>query len=414
MPPGWDEAAAAGFPGPLGERIYSSRLLGADPTLVLHGGGNTSVKLRERDLLGNERDVLYVKCSGHDLAQIDEDGFTALRLEHLRSLTRLEGLSDAQVTSELRTAAVDPDAPPPSVEALLHAIIPKRYVDHTHSERALALTNTPSGERHVREAYGDSVIVVPYVRPGHALGRLCAELVAAQMTDATIGMVLMNHGLVSFGESARESYEAMLELVARAEAYASAHAVGDGSQSRVPASPRGAVAADSLGLKAARLRTQISATAGFPVVLTRDEDPLGLAFANRDDVEQVSQSGPATPDHVIYTKRLPMLGRDVDAYADAYRRYFNEHARARGGGGGGPPRPPPPPPPPGGPRLGTGPLHRRAHDHRGEDRRRPLQAHDRADPGSERDRVLPGASGRRDIPGRVLGGGAGEDEVSTA
>jgi rhamnose utilization protein RhaD (predicted bifunctional aldolase and dehydrogenase)/NAD(P)-dependent dehydrogenase (short-subunit alcohol dehydrogenase family) len=328
----WDETQASNFEGPLGERIYSSRLLGSDTTLVLHGGGNTSVKLQEQDLFGHSMDLLYVKCSGYDLAQIDTDGFTGLRLEHLRALTGLGGLSDAVVTRELRRAALNPDAPAPSVEALLHAIIPRRYVDHTHSEQALALTNTPSGERHVRAAYGSSVIVVPYVRPGHALARLCAELIAEQLTNETIGLVLMNHGLVSFGDSARGSYEAMLELAARAEAYGAANGIGDGGAARAGAAEKLPAFAESVGLKVARLRAQISMAAGFPVVLQCDQDPLVLGFANRDDVDVLTQSGPATPDHVVYTKRVPMLGRDVDAYVDAYRRYFQEQVQARGAG----------------------------------------------------------------------------------
>ena len=328
----WDDSQAARFTGALGERIYSSRLLGSDPTLVLHGGGNTSVKLREQDLLGQDVDVLYVKCSGHDLAQIDANGFTGLRLDHLRTLAGLNGLSDAVVSRELRGAALDPDAPSASVEALLHAVIPQRYVDHTHSERLLALTNTPSGERHVRKAYGDSVIVVPYVRPGHDLGRLCAELIATEMTDATVGLVLMNHGLVSFGESARESYEAMLSLVASAEKYGSARGKRRRASGGAVAAEEMPAPVESAGLKVARLRAQISMAAGFPVVFQRDEDPIGVAFANRDDVELLSQSGPATPDHVVYTKRLPMVGRDVDAYVEAYRRYFQEHSKARGAG----------------------------------------------------------------------------------
>jgi rhamnose utilization protein RhaD (predicted bifunctional aldolase and dehydrogenase)/NAD(P)-dependent dehydrogenase (short-subunit alcohol dehydrogenase family) len=326
----WDDAKAASFSGPLGARIYSSRLLGGDHALVLHGGGNTSVKMREQDLLGSDLAVLYVKCSGHDLAEIDADGFTGLRLDILRTLVAVGGLSDAAVTKELRGAALNPDAPSPSVEALLHAIIPRRYVDHTHSERVLALANTPSGERHVREAYGDSAIVVPYVRPGHGLARLCDELVATQMTDSTIGLVLMNHGLVSFGDSARESYEAMLELVARAEAYGVAHSRRHASRSHTASAAPEHARVESVGLKVAALRAQISLAAGRPLVLRRDEDALGLEFANRDDIEALSQSGPATPDHVIYTKRVPMLGRDVDAYVEAYRRYFLEHARAGG------------------------------------------------------------------------------------
>jgi rhamnose utilization protein RhaD (predicted bifunctional aldolase and dehydrogenase)/NAD(P)-dependent dehydrogenase (short-subunit alcohol dehydrogenase family) len=314
----WDETDAAGFPDELALRVYTSRLLGRDATLVLHGGGNTSVKLRERTLLGAEEDFLYVKASGHDLAGIGAEGFTPLGIDHLLALARLEELSDTEMARELRVAARDPDRPAPSVEAILHAVLPHRYVDHTHAEAVLALTNTPSGEEHVRQAFGELVIVVPYVMPGFELARLCAELIPRQLTDETIGLVLLNHGLVSFGETARESYERTIALVTLAEAYLAEH----GS----PPLASAAAGDSPLGTQLAQLRSQISAAAGFPLILRRDDDPVGLAFARRPDVTSLSQAGPVTPDHVIRTKRVPLVGRDVDGYAASYREYFDVHA----------------------------------------------------------------------------------------
>jgi rhamnose utilization protein RhaD (predicted bifunctional aldolase and dehydrogenase)/NAD(P)-dependent dehydrogenase (short-subunit alcohol dehydrogenase family) len=317
----WDDAEAADFPGSLGERVYSSRLLGRDPALVMHGGGNTSVKLRQPDLWQAEEDLLYVKISGCDLATIDATGFTALRLARLRALARLDQLSDTAMARELRVAAADPDKSAPSVEAILHAILPHRYVDHTHAGAALILANTPSGEEHVRRAYGDLAIVVPYVRSGFELARLCARLAGEWLTESTIGLVLLNHGLISFGETARESYERMIALVTRGEDYLAERGVGEPAL----AVPRPAEHPPP-GRELAQLRGRISAAAGFPVIVRRDNDPLGVSFARRPDLETLSQAGPATPDHAIRTKRVPLLGRDVEDYAAAYRDYFQAYA----------------------------------------------------------------------------------------
>ena len=316
----WDDGEAAQFQGELGQRVYTSRLLGREPSLVLHGGGNTSVKLRQRNVVGRDEDVLHVKSSGFDLATIDAEGFTAVRLEHLRALMELEELPDPDMARELRAAALDPGGPGASVEALLHAVLPHRYVDHTHAEAVLALTNTPSGPEHVRRAYGEKVVIVPYVRPGFGLARRCADLMAAEGSDATIGLVLLHHGLVSFGDSARESYERMIELVAIADEYLAAQRAGD-LPAATEETPDG-----NVGLELAELRARLSAVAGFPLVLRRDDDAVGLGFARHPEVESLSQSGPATPDHVIWTKRVPLLGRDIDGYAAGYRDYFAAHA----------------------------------------------------------------------------------------
>ncbi|MBI4172295.1 MAG: bifunctional aldolase/short-chain dehydrogenase [Actinobacteria bacterium] len=320
----WDDEEAARHHGGLAERVYSSRLLGLEPSLVLHGGGNTSVKVRERNILGEEEEILYVKGSGQDLATIEADGFAPVRIERLLALARLDSLSDTQMGIELDAAKTDPSAPAPSVEAILHAILPARFVDHTHADAVLSVTNTPSGEERVRELYGDAAVVVPYVMPGFELARLVAELFPAEATERTIGMVLLHHGVFSLGATAREAYERMIELVTRAEEYLAERGAWRIAFSG-PAPPDRVLRGDLAALRAA-----VSAAAGVPLVLSLHADAATLGFARREDVGSISQRGPATPDHAIRTKRVPLVGRDVGAFAEAYARYFAEHAPAAG------------------------------------------------------------------------------------
>ena len=321
----WNDQQAAACATELELRVYSSRLLGRDPSLVLHGGGNTSVKLRERNLLGEEEDILYVKGSGWDLAQIETAGFTPIRLAHLLKLARLESLSDLRMVNELRTQQTDASAPVGSVEAILHALLPYQYVDHTHADAIIALGNAPDGEARVRDLYGADVVVIPYVMPGFDLARLVAERFPAEAGPDTQGMVLMNHGIFSFGGTAKESYERMIALVARAQAYLRDRGAWDVSSLPPVVSDNREVRLDL-----ARLRRDASVLAGRPLLLRRHAEPADLAFACHPDLARISQQGPATPDHVIRTKRLPLIGRDLDAYGAAYRDYFEAHAgRAR-------------------------------------------------------------------------------------
>ncbi len=321
----WNDEEAARYEGDLGLRVYTSRLLGQDKTLVLHGGGNTSVKIRQPDIFGQPEDILYVKGSGWDLETIAEAGFAPVRLQHLVDLARLPTLSDPVMVNELRTHMTDAGAPTPSVEAILHAIIPHKYVDHTHADAVVSITNTADGRQRIEEIYGDDVVIIPYVMPGFDLARLCAERFAAQAHDGTIGMILMNHGVFSFGPDAKTSYDRMIELVGRAERYLESHgawrislpAVKDGEDR-------------PLREEIAALRRRASDAAGFPLLLSTHRDPHSLGFVRHPDLATITQQGPATPDHVIRTKRLPMLGRDIAAYTEAYRAYFEAHAaRAR-------------------------------------------------------------------------------------
>ena len=318
----WNDQEAAGFAGDLGLRVYTSRLLGRDKSLVLHGGGNTSVKVREPDLFGEAEDILYVKGSGWDLETIEAEGFAPVRLAAAMRLATLPRLSDPEMVNELRTSMTRAAAPTPSVEAILHAVLPFKYVDHTHADAVVTITNTPGGEARVREIYGDSVVVIPYVMPGFDLARLCAERFPAAAGPQTIGMVLLSHGIFSFGATAREAYERMIDLVRLAEEYLERQGAWRLGPFLEPAEDRAA------RLEIVALRREISQAAGAPVILSSRRDARSLAFARREDAARVAQQGPATPDHVIRTKRLPLVGRDVEAYVRAYREYFAEHAPA--------------------------------------------------------------------------------------
>src|SRR6184192_435923 len=212
--PRWGEALAL--------RVYTSRLIGADADLVMHGGGNTSVKIVQRNLLGDEVEALCVKGSGWDLDSIEPPGFPALDLAWLRRLRKLEALSDEEMVNQLRTHLFDASAPNPSVETLLHAFLPHAFIDHTHADAILALTNQPDGAQLIRQALGPLVVIVPYVMPGFRLAKLAAEMFEG-MPDAH-GMVLLKHGLFTFAADARSSYERTIEYVDRAETLARSRA----------------------------------------------------------------------------------------------------------------------------------------------------------------------------------------------
>jgi rhamnose utilization protein RhaD (predicted bifunctional aldolase and dehydrogenase)/NAD(P)-dependent dehydrogenase (short-subunit alcohol dehydrogenase family) len=316
----WNDVAAAQFSGPLGLRVYSSRLLGRDKSLVLHGGGNTSVKLTEKDLFGEDEELLYVKGSGWDLETIEAPGFTPVKLDYLRRLASLSSLSDPQMVNELATHTVRVGAPAPSVETILHAILPHKYVDHTHADAVLSISNAPDGDRRIRDIYGDKVVVIPYVMAGFDLAACCAREFPKQATKSTVGMVLLSHGVFSFAQDARESYELMIELVSMAERYLEAKKAW--SIALPPVSPP-----DFKREEVAKLRLEVSRAAGFPMLCRCNAAPQFLGFAHHPELKRISQSGPATPDHVIRTKPLPMLGRNVEDFSLSYRNYFDRNSK---------------------------------------------------------------------------------------
>lgn len=320
----WNPSDAAQFPGDLGQRVYASRLIGTEPGLVLHGGGNTSVKTVARNLFGEDEAIVHVKGSGRDLGTIEAGGFSPCRRAHLLRLAELEALPDVTMAAELRASMTDASFPSPSVEAILHALLPARFVDHTHADALIAVSNTSDGEARVRGIYGDRVVVVPYVMPGFLLARACSRLFPSAMKAGTIGVVLLNHGLISFGDTAEISYGRMVELVSLAEAYLARRGAAPVAWPavRVPETP--------VGTRLASFRRELSSLIGAPAILRVRRDDRSLGFARRADVAEISQRGPATPDHVIRTKRVPLCGRDLAAYGAAYEAYF----RACAGPGG--------------------------------------------------------------------------------
>ena len=315
----WSDVDARAHVGPLGGRVYTSRLLGADADLVLHGGGNTSVKLTDHDIFGRPVELLYVKGSGSDLASITERDFAPVELERLTELAQLETLSDEEMAQQLRLATMRADAPAPSVEAILHACLPARYVDHTHADAVLTITNTPSGRKRIAELYGAEVVIVDYAMPGFELARRCAAQFPVERTESTIGMVLMNHGVFSFGDSARESYDRMIRLVTMAEEYLQDHGAWTLPERDLASGgpPRDEIA---------QLRAEISAVAGAPMIVESTRTPRIAAFVGRPDHEDLATRGPLTPDHVIRTKRSPLVDRDVETYAAGYRNSFRRLA----------------------------------------------------------------------------------------
>ena len=307
----------------LDEIVHVSRLLGSDPGLVLHGGGNTSVKDKLSDVTGEAVDILFMKGSGSDLASIDRSGFVPLRRERLLQLLRVPSLSDSQMMNSLRQAGMDSGAPNPSVESLLHALLPARVVLHTHADALIALMNQSDGHRNLKRVYGDRLIEVPYVMPGFDLARLVAELWSKLATARTEGVALMNHGLFTFGATAEEAYARHIDAIQMAEDAADFQAR---SQTRSPA-PR---AHGDNPIALAGFRADASRLAGRPLIAVQDSSPRALRFANSPDVAERAVQGPATPDHVIRTKRVPLIGRNLESYVNEYHAYFKEHAGRRG------------------------------------------------------------------------------------
>lgn len=319
----WDERPTPVFGSPLAECAHTARLLGKDESLVLHGGGNSSVKIADVDLHGEPREVLWVKASGHDMASIDVDGFAPVDLARVRRLVDLPELSDTTMFNELRGALIDVTADDPSVETLLHAVIPHPAVHHAHPDALLAISNTEDGLDRLTDLLGSRVIVVPYHMSGFRAAKAVAEHLEKFLHDDSVALVLMNHGVFAFGATPHEAYQRLVEVVSAAEDYLREHATNGFSPD--PGTPPPGI--DRIAL--AELRREVSERAGRPLIAIRATDADSWAFVHRTDLDSVTQLGPATPDHVIWTKRTPLLGRDVDGFAERYRTYCAEHADGR-------------------------------------------------------------------------------------
>jgi rhamnose utilization protein RhaD (predicted bifunctional aldolase and dehydrogenase)/NAD(P)-dependent dehydrogenase (short-subunit alcohol dehydrogenase family) len=338
--------AERGIGRDLALRVYTTRLLGRDPQLVLHGGGNTSVKTRLPDLMGDDTDVLCVKGSGWDMGSIEPAGLPAVRLAQLRKLRALERLSDEDMVRVQRANLLDPMAPNPSVETLLHAFVPHKFVDHTHSTAVLSLIDQPNGVELTREVYGDAMGIVPYIMPGFDLAKKAAEVFDAD--PKVEGLILHKHGIFTFGADAREAYERMIAYVTKAETRLQKGRTAVFVSARLPqACAKLAVVAPLVRGACSLKDDQIDGAARRLILDFRSDDVI-LNFVNGADVARYSQQGVVTPDHTIRTKNWPLVApapadgkpgdftrgvrQAVETFIAQYRDYFaRNNVRFNGG-----------------------------------------------------------------------------------
>jgi rhamnose utilization protein RhaD (predicted bifunctional aldolase and dehydrogenase) len=342
MSSGWDDAEAARLVAgtqceadrALILRLYSSRLIGADPDLVLHGGGNTSVKVSRNRVDGTPVEVLHVKGSGHDLADIDASGMPAVYLLPLEAYRRLDTLDDVEMVAGLRKNLVDPSAPTPSIEALLHAYLPGKYVDHTHATAALVVANQPNAAELASRIFGDRLVVIPYVMPGFDLS-IAGDRGFRIGPHGAFGLFLVNHGLFTQGKTAKRSYDRMIDCVLLITDYLAERGVV------IPLPESHDNGADDRARRmGARLQHALLARSKGGVALEAIDfrrTPSIVAYSELHDLAEISSRGAATPDHVIRTKPFPLIAFEtwdqtrldvaLDDYARRYRAYFDRNAR---------------------------------------------------------------------------------------
>ena len=302
--------AQQGINADIALRVYTSRLLGRNPALVLHGGGNTSVKTSVPDQMGRPVDVLYVKGSGWDMAEIEPAGFPAVRMGPIVEMRALDKLSDEEMVNAQRSNLLDSSAPNPSVESLLHAFLPHKFIDHTHAVAVLSVSDQPDGDKLCREVYGKRMGYVAYIMPGFLLAKKAAEIYDQ---DPTVeGLILEKHGILTFGDTARESYERMITNVSLAEERLQKNRKG------VVFVPAALPARCASVVEIAPILRGLTARANKPGTLHRmildfRTGPAILAYVNGSDVARYSQVGVVTPDHTIRTKNWPVVVPAPDA-----------------------------------------------------------------------------------------------------
>ena len=331
--------AAHGVNEDLALRIYTTRLLGGEPRLVQHGGGNTSVKTRVTDQVGDSIDVLCVKGSGWDMATIEPPGLPAVRLTALLKLAHLRALCDEDMVNIQRANLIDSMAPTPSVETLLHAFIPHKFIDHTHANAVLGLCDRRGGLDLCREVYGDHAPVIPYVMPGFALARKAKE--AFEANPNCEGLVLHKHGLIAFGRTAREAYDRMIALVSLAERQLRKNGSKRPAMVKLPNRLASISKIAPILRGIAAMSVDRNEGRWTHVILDHRAGRKVMEYVNGRALSRYSQQGPVTPDHVIRTKPRPLIlpapeAGKLDAFAHAarkavqdyqasYRRYFERH-----------------------------------------------------------------------------------------
>ncbi|MFK5936874.1 MAG: class II aldolase/adducin family protein [Sulfurimonas sp.] len=296
-------------------RVYTSNLLGQNSELVLHGGGNTSVKSKI-----NNEEILLVKGSGWDLVSIKKEGFAAVKLDALLVMAKLERLTDIEMVKGQREAMIDDNAPNPSVEAILHALIPYKFVDHTHADAIVTISSAVTGKENIKKLF-PNFLIVDYVMPGFILAHEIYKKTKDLDWSSIDGIILHNHGIFTFDNDAKKSYDKMINAVSSAEVFLDANAVIDIEHKYMHS--------DCNILKIVK---KLSDAKGYDVAISINQTPLAAFYASQENLKEFASRGVLTPEHIIRTKRVPLIMEDTDLekglieYMDAYQAYFDEFA----------------------------------------------------------------------------------------
>ncbi|PLY08996.1 MAG: oxidoreductase [Arcobacter sp.] len=311
----WTNEEAQNFKSDLELRVYTSNLLGRSDELVLHGGGNTSVKSKV-----DGEDILYVKGSGWDLVSIEKEGFAPVKLDTLIKMAKLESLSDSDMVSQQKAAMIDKSAPNPSVEAILHAIIPFKFVDHTHADAVVTISNSKNGIENIKKVF-PNFLIIPYVMPGFILARTIYEMAKDYDWKNSDGIILHNHGIFTFDDDAKKSYDKMIAAVSLAEKFLEDNAKLD------------IASLDVKEFDLTELKEVISKEKGYEVSLTVNQDKEAVYYASQENLKHNVTKGVLTPEHIIRTKRVPLvlensdIQNSVDEYKKEYINYFEKYSK---------------------------------------------------------------------------------------
>ncbi len=311
----WNNKKSLKFQTDLELRVYTSNLLGQSDELVLHGGGNTSVKTEI-----DGENILLVKGSGWDLVSIKEEGFSPVKLQTLLDMAKLEKLSDSDMVSGQKEAMTNKSAPNPSVEAILHAIIPYKFVDHTHADAVVTISNSKNGESDIQKVF-PNFLIVPYVMPGFILAQTIYKMVKNLDFETIDGIILHNHGIFTFDNDAKKSYDKMINAVTLAEEFLVENA---------KLSMELSYKINDCDL--AKITEVISKAKGYDISININQSPLAAFYASQDNLKTFASRGVLTPEHIIRTKRVPLIMEDtnleneVEKYINDYKKYFEEFA----------------------------------------------------------------------------------------
>ena len=314
----WSQEESENFKSDLALRVYTSNLLGRNDELVLHGGGNTSVKTKV-----NNQDILYVKGSGWDLVSIKEEGFSGVDLKTLQDMAKLEVLSDSDMVTFQKEAMIDKSMPNPSVEAILHAIIPFKYVDHTHSDAVVTISNTTKGNEYIKELY-PNFLVVPYIMPGFILAQKIYEMSKDIKWENCEGIILHNHGIFTFDNDAKKSYDKMIDAVNISEDFLNKNARLNFKE---------CFAIQSYDVR--ELREKLEEEKGYELVVKINISKNAVVYSSRDNLSTNATKGLLTPEHIIRTKLKPLVLDNLESldineaiakYKKEYIKYFNKYS----------------------------------------------------------------------------------------